>query len=134
MPLMLTLVRNDALEELLAKVPQGKFVAYLEGRGWRRREANISPGIKMWEFEHANVADKNRYFGGEVFYHCHVLSVPAPECFEEKFADVGKLAWYLVTELACLEQRSPVAVLCEIEPKVCDWLDMSTVCKSSVGS
>ena len=133
MALLLTLVWNEDLEQLLAKIPQGRYVAYLEGSGWKRREANKVPSIAIWEFKNPEVPLQRRFMNGRE-HNCHVMSVPAPHCFEEGYYDVGRRCWELIKDIACLEQRSPVAVLCEIEPKACDWLNMSTPCTSSVGS
>ena len=134
MALLLTLVWNEDLDELLAKVPQGRIVAYLEGRGWERREANKVPGISIWEFKHPDVETERRFFDGVHRPHCHVLSVPAPHCFAEHYTDVGRRCWELINDLACLEQRSPVALICEIWPKACDWLDQSMPCKKDMHS
>jgi hypothetical protein len=133
MAVLLTLVRNEDLEKLLARVPQARYVTYLEGRGWERREANKVPEITIWEYEHLEVDHQPRYMGGKKFFTCHIMQVPAPFCFEKKYADVGRRAWELVESIACLEQRSPLAVLCEIEPRVCDWLD-DPPCGWSAGS
>lgn len=138
MALLLTLIWNEDLEKLLASIPQGRYISFLEERGWERREANKVPNICTWEYRHPGVEREARTLGYEYLPDCHIVSVPAPHCFAEHYIDVGRRCWELIRDIACLEQRSPVAVLCEIEPKACDWLDQSMPCKTgthlSVGS
>jgi len=122
-PLMLTLVWNRDLDQLLASIPRDRFEAYLEGKGWLRRTENKVEGINMWEYKNPDLK--------EVPLVPRVLSLPAPHCYEKAYTDLGRRAWELVTDLAVIESRSPLAVLCEIYPKLVDILD-SGLCPSRV--
>lgn len=110
MALLLTFVPNTDLEQLLVKVPQIKYAVYLQAKGWERREAVNADKSPLWYYQHLQRDDSD-------------LVLPAPFCFDQDYADVGRRCWELVRGLAAFEQRSPVAVLCEIDPRVCDWLD-----------
>lgn len=111
MALLLTFIHNEDLERLLTGIPQVKYDLYLQEKGWERREPEEAKASPLWCY---TKPDRNA--------SCD-LTLPAPFAFMENYTDVGRRCWELVRAVAAYEQRSPVAVLCEIDPRVCDWLD-----------